>query len=301
MFLKRVCMFLAAAFLVVNIVLFAVCIRTRDSLTTLPDGMIANAVAYFASCGVTVEPTVIPEHIPDNAVYTFEKDNAALASEITEKLAAAYFPDSSVSFIETPDGITYAINQAGSPAAGLRVFNDAFTFEYSLNAFDRDSLPFGFDEPFTNENTRLTDSQRRAAEKLLNCLTAAKNGKEYTVRGILPLTDGVYVCLSQNIYDGYEVGGMFVNLFLKEDGVVYAYGNRVFAGFVKSYCLELTDGVNALHMLDLSGVQTVRSERIAYIHRFTGSGTHYLIPVWEITYVDTNGDTKTQHIDAIKK
>ena len=301
MFLKKICVFLPVVFLAVDMFLLSLCFETRKNLSYLSETMMTDAVNYFESCGVTVRSSVIKEKIPDNAVYTFLADNASLAPEIAQKLADAYFPDSPVSFVETPDGVAYSIGNAGT-AASFRVTDGSYRFEYSESGFSKDLLPALSTEPFTSQNPQLDDRQTDAVHVFMQALSAAKSDRrDYTLQGVLTRSDGVYVCLSQNIAGAYPVNDMFVNLYLREDHVAYACGNRMFAALQRSYSQPLIDGVNALRSLELDGVKEILSEQIVYVHRSTGGDTYYLIPVWKITYLDTDGVFQTQYVDAIKK
>ena len=89
--LKRVCAFLVAAFLVVDVFLLVLCIHLNDTLLYLSGDMIDNAVSYVRSQNTAIEPEVIRRKIPDNAVYTFQTANTELAMTVASKLADTFF------------------------------------------------------------------------------------------------------------------------------------------------------------------------------------------------------------------
>lgn len=137
----------------------------------------------------------------------------------------------------------------------------------------------------------------------MESLNSVKNARSaYTLCGVMNVDGGVYASFSQNVYADYPISDMFVNVYISDsDGVAYACGNRIFAAFSRSYSGTLTDGINALASLDFAAVESILSERIVYVHRYTGSGTHYLIPVWEIAYLDRDNHAQTLYVDTVKK
>ena len=80
--LKRVCAFLVAAFLVVDVFLLVLCIHLNNTLLYLSGDMIDNAVSYVRSQNTAIEPEVIRRKSHDNAVYTFQTANTELAMTV---------------------------------------------------------------------------------------------------------------------------------------------------------------------------------------------------------------------------
>ena len=299
--LKKVCTFLAAAFLVVDVFLLVLCLYTRGNLLYLSGEMIDSAVSYIRARNVAVEPAVISRKIPDNAIYTFQTENPALAFGVASKLSDTFFSGSPVSFVETPDGVSYTIGKSAEAAAGFRVYSDSFRFEYAKTDVRRDSLALSADA-FTSEEPMLTETQKKTVDTFMDALNATKNTRNsYTLCGVMNVEGGVYVSLSQNVYADYPIGDMFANLYLTDEGVTYACGNRIFASLSRSYSGTLVDGVNALMSLDFASVTGIVSEQIVYTHRYTGSGTHYLIPVWKIVYLDKDKHSQILYVDDVKK
>lgn len=159
--LKRVCAFLVGAFLVVDVFLLVLCIHLNNTLLYLSGDMIDNAVSYVRSQNTAIEPEVIQRKIPDNAVYTFQTANTELAMTVASKLADTYFDGAPVSFVETPDGVSYTVGKSTEVAASFRVYTDSFRFEYTTTAFDRDTLSLP-SEAFSGANLTLSDRQKKA-------------------------------------------------------------------------------------------------------------------------------------------
>lgn len=301
--LKRVCAFLVAAFLVVDVFLLVLCIHLNDTLLYLSGDMIDNAVSYVRSQNTAIEPEVIRRKIPDNAVYTFQTANTELAMTVASKLADTFFDGAPVSFVETPDGVSYTVGKSTEVAASFRVYTDSFRFEYTTTAFDRETLLLP-SEAFSSADLTLSDRQKKGVAAFIEALNAAAKSTKasYTLCGKTPADGGSFVSLSQNVYADYPVVGMFVNLYVSEDGnVLAACGNRIFASLSRSYAPTLTDGLNAVYALDFSSVAAVQSERIVYTYRYAGGATHYLVPVWEIVYLDRDNHTQTLYVDSVKK
>lgn len=160
--LKKVCAFLAAAFLVVDVFLLVLCIHSHNNLLYLSNDMVENAVTFIRSQNTSVEPAVIKRKIPDNAIYTFQTENATLAFGVASKLSDAFFSGMPVSFVETPDGVSYTIGKSAEAVASLRVYNDSFRFEYAKTGFRRDSLALSPDA-FSGAASTLTEEQKKAA------------------------------------------------------------------------------------------------------------------------------------------
>lgn len=300
--LKKTMCFLAVAFLLVDVLLLVLCVRTRSAKLYLSDAMLEDAASYLESCGVSVEPEVIHKKIPDNPVYTFRKDNVTLAYGAASRLSTLYFFDASVSFAETPDGVSYTIGETGAPQASFRVYQDSFRLEYVRTGFQKELMPDGAGDAFASKDVTLTRSEKRGLSAFLEALSASKSaGGAYSVRGVIRNENGVLVCVSQNVYDDHRISDMYFNLFLTDNGVEYATGSRVLASFVRSYGEKLIDGVNALYSINLSEVSRILSQNIVYENRSLGNGIYYLIPRWEIVYLDHSSVERTQYMDALKK
>lgn len=300
MFLKRICIFLAVAFLVVDVVLLTFYLKARNHLLVISDEMIQNTVMYYESNGVNIKEDVIESKIPENAVYTFDYSNIDCSVEIAEKMAKKLFSENStVSFAETPDGISFSLSNKGSIEANFRVYRDSFRFEYLKGDFSKDTVSFLLPSEFENKNTVLSNESKKVIDSFLKCISL-KNEHKYVVSGISEISEGTYVCIKSIVNDKCPLENMYINFYIKNKELVYADGNWVFSNFKKSYKEQLVDGINVLNRINISAVSTIVSENIVYMYRGTGSGRYYLIPMWKIEYIDTNGNIKIQYIDAIK-
>lgn len=300
-YMKKVCLFLAGAFLVVNMLLIYLNVHESNSLYVVSEEMIDDAVAFIRSKGVDITESVIPDKIPNNSVYTFSYRNDELAQKIADNLSKQYFSsDASLSFVETPDGFTYSITDKSANSGVLKLYSDSFRFGYNENLFSEiPSVQFS-QLPFKNDNTELDNDQIDALETFLTCLSADKKKVCYTVLGVNFSEDQSVVCVSQNVYDDFEISNMYVNAVIENGKVVCAVGSYIFDSLKKSYRQPLSDGINSLRSLQLEDVKKIISQRIVYSYRAADSGSYYLIPVWEIIYTAQSGETVTKYVDAIK-
>ena len=215
-YMKKVCLFLAGAFLVVNMLLIYLNVHESNSLYVVSEEMIDDAVAFIRSKGVDITESVIPDKIPNNSVYTFSYQNDELAQKIADNLSKQYFSsDASLSFVETPDGFTYSITDKSANSGVLKLYSDSFRFGYNENLFSEiPSVQFS-QLPFKNDNTELDNDQIDALETFLTCLSADKKKVCYTVLGVNYSEDQSVVCVSQNVYDDFEISNMYVNAVIE--------------------------------------------------------------------------------------
>ncbi len=301
MTLKRVCLFLAVAFLVVDVFLLVLCIGARNNLMYLSGDMIENAVRYFAANGIEMDTDVIVQKIPDHAVYTYADDNAKIAAQTAEKIQKKFYPDLVTSLIETPEGILYSYgDETGGTAATLRVYSSSDRFEYTMSDVQKEDLSSLSLEAFQTEDVKVKESVLKAAKDFLAAIRLVKNDTDgFSLCGVMETADGTYLCFEQNA-GKLPIDSMYANVFVKNDRVKYAVGNILFAPFVKSYSQALTDGVNAIHAMNHDGVKAILAEEIVYERRKGSGGVYYLIPRWKITYFDTSDGAQIQYVDAIR-
>lgn len=300
MFLKRVCIFLAAAFLVVDILLMVLYFQARRDFAYLSDEMIENALEYYESNGVKIEDNVITQNIPENPIYTFDSSNLDCAPGVAEKLASKMFTDNmTVSFVETPNGISYSLSDNEGIKASFRVYKDVFSFEYSADEFSNENAPLILAEIYEDAGVDIPSSVKKVIDKFTKAISIRADS-EYKVSKVLKTDIGIIVRITQIAEKDYPVNDMYMNMLFKENRLVYAEGNWILGNIKKSYKEQLKDGINALNKIDISTVSEVISEEIIYMYRNSGRGRYYLVPAWKIEYIDTEGAYKTQYIDAIK-
>lgn len=299
MFLKRICIFLAVVFLSVDIFLVSMYFQAKNSAKYISDGMIDDTVSYFRSVNIKLDKSVISEAVPQNKIYTFTSSNLEVGQQIAEKLVKSLgISATSINPVETPDGTSYSLNTKDAVAGSFRVYSDSFRFEYASADFSKEDYGVP-SSPFENDNTKLGNKPKNAVASFLSGLTLGSNPK-YCVNGSYNANGCLYVSVSQKVSENADAEDMYANLVVSDGRVVYAEGKMIFALIKKSCSEQLYDGVNALMRADCDNVSRFLSEKIVYTHRYAGNGIYYLIPVWRIEYIDSDGVAKTQYVDAIK-
>ena len=299
MFLKKVFIFLAAAFLAVDIFLLTMYIHANYNLKILSDKMIDNTVRYYDSIGIDMDREMIVRKVPDNKIYTFYSDNSAVAMKSAENIAQKMFSGNpSVSAVETPEGPSYVISDKGVTVASLRVYTDTFAIRYIADGFSAENSGLS-EEPFYNPNTDIASDTKKTVNAFIQAISNSEK-TAYRINGSYTTSGRCSISVTMLIDDECPVDGMFLNLVVEKGWVLYAKGNIIMPEISKSYSEELFDGVNALSRVDADTVSEFVSENLMYTYKYAGNGVYYLIPVWKIEYVDVDGTPITQYIDAIK-
>lgn len=299
MFLKKVCIFLAVSFLAVDILLLSLYIQATNNLSMLSDEMLENTVKYYSSAGITIDKEDIVKRVPDNKIYTFDSDNAGAAMAAAERLCGQLFSKNAVvNMVETPDGLSYSVSDNGKTAASLRIYSNSFGFEYVMGDHS-DIAPTIPESQFFNEGVEISDENEKAVNQFMKALSGGNN-KNCEITGSYYSDKKLYVSVNQLVDSQCSVDGMFFNAVVDEGRILCAEGNIILSSVAKSCSEPLYDGVNALNRVDSSIVKEFLSEKIVYTHRYAGNDVYYLIPVWKIEYIDVNGKTGTQYVNAIK-
>lgn len=297
MFLKKVCIFLAIAFLAVDIFLVSIYIQANNNLKMLSDNMVDNTVRYYESIGIIIDENIISRRVPDNKIYTFMLNNSIMGSSAAEKLSKS-IEGSAVSVVEIPDGHIYSISSNETVAASLRVYMDTFEFEYNYGDFTVENSGVAKD-PFINSGTIVDGVTQKALDNFVSAMFQTAK-PFYKVQGSYSTGSGMCISIAQKLDDKTIIDGMYMNVVVDDGRVVYAKGNIIFSPFTKSYSEQLYDGVNALGKVDSSRVKKFVSESVIYTYRYSGNNVYYLIPMWKIEYIDMNDTKQTQYVDAIK-
>ncbi len=301
MYLKRVFCFLAIAFLLVDVLLFAMYMQTRNNQLVLSDRMIEDTVAYYNSNGVEIDKKTIQARMPENPIFTFSGTNYSIAEKVADKIADKMLSSAVVSFVETPDGMVYSFSEQDKSIAVFKVFGDGCEFEYSLSGYEIKNEQVPFIE-FNLDDKQIPEIQsdiKKQISSFVSCISENSDCK-YTVLGSLRQGNGVYVYIARNVYGTYLLDDMSAVFYFEENKLKSVIGSWIFPEIKKSYFEPLYDGLNALKKLDKSQLKRIISEEIVYSYRNTGDDTGYVIPVWKIEYIDVKGSRNIQYIDAIK-
>ncbi|MCR5353846.1 MAG: hypothetical protein K6D98_06035 [Clostridiales bacterium] len=300
MSIKRVCIFMIAAFLLLDAFLLCIYFDGRDKMLNISSKRIDDVAEYFTNNGVKIDKKTIESRIPDNLIYTFLNDNNASSPEIfAKKLADSLGENTAYGFVETPDGVVYTFSDKdGNVKASFKLSSDGFTIEYGKEGFDKDSVEnFDFDE-MKEEKTGLDASQKETAEKFIKCLSS-KSKPQFDIYGVYETAPYTVICASQTADGKTALDGFYLNLVEKDGEIVYACGKIICDDFKESYSEKLLDSINALRRVDIDSAKEILSQKIIYVLRYSDSGVYYLIPTWKIIYIDISGQQNIQYVDAI--
>lgn len=300
---KRMCLFLCAVFLVLNIVFVSMFYAEKNKQEYLNDDYISLISQNLNSNGISIDKKVIINKIPDSSVFSITTQNAQnRAVEISEDIAEIRFPKVNVSAtcFETPEGFLVGIydNQSSDELSKLVYSQNTFSIQYS----DKD---FGLDinevksHVLENDNLLLDVTTEKIIQKFL--LQLMYNDSFGYVINSTQIDDGViYIGVVQTI-NNKQIKDMQMKLVLSESQVVCATGNWICTDLGKQYKETLTDGASILYQIPDNSIAEILSEEIVYTVRQAGDFVYYLMPAWKIEYKDTDSNNKVVFIDAVSE
>ena len=299
MFLKKIFIFLAVVFLVVDICLLGFYIQANNNLKMLSDNLMEDTVKYYASAGVKLDKEDIVRYVPDNKIYVFASDNGTIGSGVAQSFTKALLSkNAKVNVVETPDGTSYTVSENGKNVGSLRLYTEGFGFEYVSGSFNADVIRLP-DSAVYNGKNDLDRGEKKSIDAFVSALSPSLKNN-YEITGSMDIDNLLCVSVVQLVDNGCPVDNMYISIALDGDTVVCAKGNIILSVIEKKYSEPLYDGINALNRVDVSDVKEFISEKIVYTYRYSGRDVYYLIPQWKIEYVDNAGQRKTQYVDAIK-
>ena len=117
------------------------------------------------------------------------------------------------------------------------------------------------------------------------------------ISGCADYEDGTVYTLVQTL-DDIEISGMYVNVLVWNGEILSVKGSWIPVNTDKYYDCSISDSINAVFSLNLDKVTEIVSEKCVYIFKRADENKYYLIPVWEIVYVDADGDTVREIIES---
>lgn len=107
-----------------------------------------------------------------------------------------------------------------------------------------------------------------------------------------------YTCVYSG--DGLEIKDLSVCFFIKSGEIDYISGNFLFDKPYAEYNARLVDGINILYSLaELGADANVVSEKLAYSILNQENGETYIVPVWTISYKDSNNNLCSATFNAL--
>ena len=299
MILKRVCLFLCASLFIVDLLFLSLYLEAKNTTNTLSDTMIEKTVSYYEGIGVKINKNVIRKKIPSHVIYTFVNNNYSLGNSVAQRIAENLISKNALtSFIETPDGQSFSFSLKDNIVASFRTYIDSFSFEYIYGDFSnlQDKLPA---QEYYTDSKKLDSKKEKLIDVFVKSISKSDKFK-YTLCGIYDNGEVCVVSIKQATNNSCEIKDTYANIIIKDNKIVYANGAWIFAKLSDNYSEHLIDGVNALNRVD-AHVSEFISEDVEYMYRYSENELYYLIPVWKIEYIDNEGRTNIQYIDAVKK
>ena len=108
----------------------------------------------------------------------------------------------------------------------------------------------------------------------------------------------LYSCVY--IGDGLEIDDFSVCFYVKNGNIEYVYGNFLFKKPSEEYNARLVDGINILYSLAERGISAnIISEKLAYSLINVDNGQTYIVPVWTISYIDSDNNINSATFNAL--
>ena len=295
---KRVYRILSLLFLVLTVLFFLLYAREKNFKDRLSEDFVSEAINNIRSDGIEISESVIHTSVTDVNIYNFdipviEEHNNKLSKAVSE---AVFGQDVSTSRFETPDGISVSIYDKESKSElGRIVFNNC---DLSFSLLKNGINISGIESPVMNGRTDLIDESEKDLVSLV-CKKLTNSSKmNYRISGCSGDSDFFVVTAVQTV-GGYDVSDAFVNFSFDGNELVSVSGKWIVEEPKAKYNNTLTDGVNVLYTLDFEQIKSIEYQRIVYVIKNADSDRYYLIPMWEISYMDKSGQKKIDLVDAI--
>lgn len=291
--------FLIIVFSVLSILFYSLYISEAKKSQTLSEDFISLGIENLSSRNVSVDPETIIREIPDKDVFVIENvdflsNNNAVANVFVEEVFDKKLI-TTMSF-EMPTGVSLVIHDKSDSSKELArvIYSDKdFGIKFSKNGV----TITGTDIPAFNNrqnelSSQIVDKITSITQKIVSQDTS------FRISGVIG-EDDFYIVTVVKTVDEIDLKDVFIN-YVFQDGNLVAVGGNWFLSTPKArYHNTLKDGLNVLYMLDFDNLSTIKQERIVYSLQKVEDNRYFLLPVWEIVYLDNEGNQKTAYFDAI--
>lgn len=300
---KRLCLFLCAVFLILNIMFVCMVYIEKNKQEYLNDDYIYLVCENLKSNGISIDKKVIADKIPDSSVYSISTQKAQeKVISLSEKLAKIRFPKLEVTStcFETPDGFSVGIYDENK---GFELSKAVYTQNtFGIQYFDKDfQLDIEKVKEYVIENKNL--SLDVSTEKNIENFVSVISGDDsfgYEITGS-EIDDGViYVGVTQTL-SKKPIKDMELKLVVSNGNIVCAVGNWISTDLGKQYKETLIDGASVLYHIPDNSISQILSEQIVYSVRQSADFMFYLMPVWKIEYKDVQMNKQTVFVDAVSE
>ena len=295
----KISLFLIIIFSVLSILFYSLYVAEADKIQRLSDEFLDAGIENLALHDVLVNSDVILREIPDKDIFVFEdidfeKNNSKIADVIVD---TAFDEDSiTIMSFDVPSGVSLVIHDKSDSSKELaRVtysYNDA-SFKFTRNGVN----VTGTENPvFNNRQSEMSpsliDKVTSVAQKI------SSQNTSFRISGVLGEENMCFVTLVKTV-DKIDIKDIYINFVFHQDTLVAVQGHWFIDYPVPEYHNTLIDGLNVLYKLDFASVNEIKNERLMYSLQKAENNRYFLLPVWEITYLDKSGSIKTSYIDAL--
>ncbi len=284
---------LIVLFALLNIVFLCMYAYEQRSSEYVSEDFVQAAVDNLSKRGISVSEQVLERGIPSIAagkIVLTDKENAG--KKVSDSVVQYALDGAKVRTVgfDTPDGASLSYYSADESVSNIQLAkteynNDDFSFSYSDFRYENEAeAP---DEMLETLPDEISYSEKKLLENFLLCFEKSTS-LGYRISGCMEYEDGTVYTLVQTFGDA-DIKDMYMNVLVWNEEILSAKGKWISEKVAKNYKYEMTDGVNAVFSLDLEEVGEILSQRCVYTLKRADENTYYLLPVWEIKYLDVDG------------
>ncbi len=309
---SRVKNFIIVLLIAINIALGCICIVINYQKSYISEEETVLAKEHLNNIGIKIDFQKDGRKKYSLPIYTFEKEEETEISKIYIKTAEEFF-DSNISdneFVTTPDGFSVSVKNDNGALLGTAYLQiEEMLFECQkegkITSTDKEIIK----KSYYAANLKNTENKQiqSKAEKFISRVVH-DNEINYKAIAISEYNGGHIVYFS-GVVSNTNVVDFYINLYVKNDEILYFVGNIPSKAPEKAYSSQLLDSVNAIYLLtenenvvSITGSGKsiyVKNEKIVYKLYEYETSKFYLLPSWYIEYSDEENNEYSIMYDAI--
>ncbi len=296
---KTICRLLIAIFTLLSALFFLLYSKEYKIKNTLLDDFVVEAVSNLNHNGIKITHDTIMKNIPTMDIYTISYDDLLDNNEIVSKaiIKNAYSESITTTKFDIPEGYSIGVydeNDSSRELGRVVFYDDDMSFKFSSNGINIS----GVNSPIINGNlSDINAATRTKVKNIVENLTFNYD-IEYEWAGS-STNDGIEIVTVIQKIDDYAINGAYMNFVFDEQKLIMSNGKWITGKPERRYNVSLIDGINVLYKIKLENVSEILEEKLVYSYKKTENNKYYLIPVWEITYLDLNENIVVEFIDTL--
>lgn len=294
---SKIVKFLIIIFAVLTVVFYSLYYREEKKISVLSEDFVEQAVENLNGRGIEIDKDVIIRQIPDENIYVFTSSiGQGYAQLVADAFSACFDTKVVTTSLNNPTGLLIALYDSENTEKQLGKLSFSmsdFGFVYSVQG----SNITASSPQLVNSEINPDAEKSALIEKIISRLSD-ENSKSYRITGSIINDEYEIISVVQTL-NGLDVSGVYINFMFENDVLVHAFGSWITEKPTLGYHEKLTDGINVLYDLDFDNVSGIIGQRIVYCLKKGNSNKYYLLPCWEITTVDDDGNVVKEYFDAI--